>query len=154
MTWLDVIERLYPIVAGLLGVGLFEIVRFFWFAKSDKKGKDIENDGKEIDNKGKDLDNENKEIEALQKVIATIQKNYEELYNEFHAYKKEVNERVAFFKEKFDEIEKERDNFKLATMEANRCKLPATIDECPVVQFLRNMHNIDCGDCQNNKHND
>jgi hypothetical protein len=157
MTWLDIIERLYPIVAGLLGVGLFEIVKFLFFAKSDKKGKEIENDGKEIDNDGKEIDNigkqvanESKTIDNLIRIIHEVQENYRELKQDFSAYKEEVNNRIVFFKEKFDEIEKERDNFKLATMEANKCPLPAKIEDCPVIHFLRNLHS-ECSDCQHHK---
>ena len=82
-----------------------------------------------------------------------MRKNHNDLNDEFKSYKKEINERVAFFKEKFDEIEKERDNFKLATMEANRCTLPATINDCPVVKFLKHL-NQECTECSHNKHND
>lgn len=130
MTTTEIIVTILGALGGLGGISAF--IKAFFFVKQDGDSKTISN---------------------LVRIIEEMRKNHNALDNEFKSYKKEINERVAFFKEKFDEIEKERDNFKLATMEANRCKLPAKIEDCPVVQFLRRI-NQECTECKHNKHND
>lgn len=130
MTTTEIIVAILGSLGGLGGISAF--IKAFFFVKQDGDSKTINN---------------------LVSIIEEMRKNHNDLNTEFKNYKKEINERVAFFKEKFDEIEKERDNFKLATMEANRCKLPAKIEDCPVVKFLKHL-NTECTDCQHNKHND
>lgn len=131
MTTTEIIVTILGALGGLGGISAF--IKSFFFVKQDGDSKTISN---------------------LVSIIEEMRKNHNDLNDEFKSYKKEINERVAFFKEKFDEIEKERDNFKLATMEANRCKLPVTINDCPVVQFLQHL-NQECHDCSHNtKHND
>lgn len=130
MTTTEIIVAILGALGGLGGISAF--IKAFFFVKQDGDSKTINN---------------------LVSIIEEMRKNHNDLNDEFKNYKKEINERVAFFKEKFDEIEKERDNFKLATMEANRCKLPAKIEDCPVVKFLKHL-NTECTDCQHNKHND
>lgn len=130
MTTTEIIVTILGALGGLGGISAF--IKSFFFVKQDGDSKTISN---------------------LVSIIEEMRKNHNDLNDEFKSYKKEINERVAFFKEKFDEIEKERDNFKLATMEANRCKLPAKIEDCPVVQFLQHL-NKECHECSHNKHND
>lgn len=130
MTTTEIIVTILGALGGLGGISAF--IKSFFFVKQDGDSKTISN---------------------LVSIIEEMRKNHNDLNDEFKSYKKEINERVAFFKEKFDEIEKERDNYKLASMEANRCKLPAKIEDCPVVQFLQRL-NQECNDCQHNKHND
>lgn len=130
MTTTEIIVTILGALGGLGGISAF--IKSFFFVKQDGDSKTISN---------------------LVSIIEEMRKNHNDLNDEFKSYKKEINDRVAFFKEKFDEIEKERDNFKLATMEANRCKLPAKIEDCPVVQFLQRI-NQECHECSHNKHND
>lgn len=130
MTTTEIIVTILGALGGLGGISAF--IKAFFFVRQDGDSKTISN---------------------LVSIIDEMRKNHNDLNDEFKAYKKEINERVAFFKEKFDEIEKERDNFKLATMEANRCKLPAKIEDCPVVKFLKHL-NQECTECSHNKHND
>ena len=130
MTTTEIIVTILGALGGLGGISAF--IKSFFFVKQDGDSKTISN---------------------LVSIIEEMRKNHNDLNDEFKSYKKEINERVSFFKEKFDEIEKERDNFKLATMEANRCTLPATINDCPVVKFLKHL-NQECTECSHNKHND
>ncbi|MBO7224903.1 MAG: hypothetical protein J6V35_03240 [Bacteroidales bacterium] len=126
MMWYEIVIGIFGALGGLAGIGAF--IKAFFFVKQDKEAKTIDN---------------------LIKIIDEVKEEYKELKGEFHDYKVEVDKRVTFFKEKFDEIERERDNFKKATMEANRCTLPTTIEECPVVKFLANLEA--CQDCKKNK---
>ncbi len=126
MMWYEIVIGIFGALGGLAGIGAF--IKAFFFVKQDKEAKTIDN---------------------LIKIIDEVKDEYKELKEEFHDYKVEVDKRVTFFKEKFDEIERERDNFKKATMEANRCTLPTTIEDCPVVKFLTNLEA--CQDCKKNK---
>jgi len=126
MMWYEIVIGIFGALGGLAGIGAF--IKAFFFVKQDKEAKTIDN---------------------LIKIIDEVKDEYKELKEEFHDYKVEVDKRVKFFKEKFDEIERERDNFKKATMEANRCTLPTTIEDCPVVKFLTNLEA--CQDCKKNK---
>lgn len=126
MAWYEIVIGILGSVGGLAGIGAF--VKSFFFVKQDGEAKTIDN---------------------LIKIIDEVKKEYKELKVEFQNYKVEVDKRVTFFKEKFDELETERDNFYKATMEANRCTLPATIDDCPVVKYLKNLNN--CENCEHNK---
>lgn len=126
MTWYEILIGILGAVGGLAGVGAF--VKSFFFVKQDGEAKTIDN---------------------LKEIITEVREDYKSLKTEFKDYKVEVDERVAFFKKKFDEIEVEREKFYKAAMEANRCKLPATIDDCPVVKYLSNLEA--CNDCKQNK---
>ncbi len=128
MTTTEIIVTILGALGGLGGIGAF--IKTFFFVKQDGDSKSISN---------------------LISIIEEISKNHNVLNNEFRSYKKEINERVAFFKEKFDEMTKERDNFKLATFEANKCQLPAKIEDCPVVQFLRKLNEVECANCEHHK---
>lgn len=126
MEWYDILIGILGAVGGLAGVGAF--VKSFFFVKQDGEAKTIDN---------------------LKDIITEVREDYKSLKTEFKDYKVEVDERVAFFKKKFDEIEVEREKFYKAAMEANRCKLPTTIDDCPVVKYLSNFEA--CNDCKQNK---
>lgn len=126
MEWYEVVIGILGSVGGLAGVGAF--IKAFFFVRQDGEAKTIDN---------------------LTEIIKEVRVNYNELKTEFNEYKQEVDKRVTFFKEKFDKIEEERNNFYKATMEANRCTLPATIDDCPVVKYLKNLNH--CENCEHNK---
>lgn len=123
MMWYEVVIGILGAVGGLAGISAF--VKGFFFVRQDGEHKTIDN---------------------LTEIIKEVRVNYNELKVEFNAYKKEVDARVAFFKDKFDKLEEERNNFYKATMEANRCKLPTTIEDCPVVKYLNNFET--CNDCK------
>ena len=123
MMWYEILIGILGAVGGLAGIGAF--IKGFFFVRQDGEAKTIEN---------------------LTEIIKEVRVNYNELKAEFNEYKKEVDARVTFFKDKFDNLEEERDNFYKATMEANRCKLPATIEDCPVVKFLANLEA--CKECK------
>jgi septal ring factor EnvC (AmiA/AmiB activator) len=164
MTWLDVIERLYPIVAGLLGVGLFEVVKFLFFAKSDKKGKDIENKSKEIDNEGKAIDNESKEIGEYRKLIDTLQDSlikqseyYEKLIKaqiiRADEHEKRVYDKFAEVYKIINGLKAENENYKESIAEAYHCPYPNKVEDCPAISKWQLLTNS-CTECSHNKHND
>ena len=123
MMWYEIVIGILGAVGGLAGISAF--IKGFFFVRQDGEHKTIDN---------------------LTEIIKEVRVNYNELKGEFNAYKKEVDARVAFFKDKFDKLEEERNNLYKATMEANRCKLPATINDCPVVKYLNNFET--CNDCK------
>lgn len=164
MTWLDVADKVVAIVAGLLGVGLFEIVRFFWFAKSDKKGKDIENKGKEIDNESKTIDNEHKEIDEYRKIIDILQDSlikqseyYEKLIKaqiiRADEHEKRVYDKIAEVYKTINGLKAENENYKESIAEAYHCPYPNKVEDCPAISKLQLLTNS-CTECSHNKHND
>lgn len=164
MTWLDVADKVVAIVAGLLGVGLFEVVKFFFFAKSDKKGKDIENKGKEIDNEGKAIDNEHKEIDEYRKLIDTLQESlikqseyYEKLIKaqiiRADEHEKRVDNKFVEVYKRIEGLRAENKNYEQSFAEAYHCQYPDKVDDCPVISKWQLLTNS-CTDCQHNKHND
>ena len=84
MTTTEIIVTILGALGGLGGISAF--IKSFFFVKQDGDSKTISN---------------------LVSIIEEMRKNHNDLNDEFKSYKKEINERVAFFKEKFDEIEKE-----------------------------------------------
>lgn len=121
--WYEIVIGIFGAVGGLAGISAF--VKSFFFVKQDKEAKTIDN---------------------LKEIIAEVREDYKTLKTEFHDYKAEVDERVTMFKKKFEEIEEERDNFYKATMEANRCTLPVTIEDCPVIKYLNRL--AQCEKCK------
>lgn len=89
------------------------------------------------DKESKEISNEHAEIANLREFITIANENYDRLKTEFKEYKTEVDERITFFKMKFDKIEQENKVLNIATMQANRCKYPPKLEDCPVVQFLK-----------------
>lgn len=85
----------------------------------------------------KEISNEHAEIANLREFITIANENYDRLKTEFKEYKNEVDERIAFFKMKFDKMERENEALNIATMQANRCKFPPKLEDCPVIQFLK-----------------
>jgi len=121
MVWYEIVVTLLGSVGGLAGVAAF--VRSFLTIKQDRAEKDIHNEGAEIEN--------------LKKFIDIANNNYDRLDKQFHDYKKEVDERIAFFKGKFDKLEQEKEIAEAANMQANRCPFPPTLDDCPVIKYLK-----------------
>jgi hypothetical protein len=121
MVWYEIVVTLLGGFGGLAGVAAF--IKSFWMLRPDKESKEISNEHAEIAN--------------LREFITIANENYDRLKNEFIEYKKDVDVRIAFFKEKFEKLEQENAVFNMATMQANRCKFPPTLDDCPVWQFLQ-----------------
>lgn len=89
------------------------------------------------DKESKEISNEHAEIANLREFITIANENYDRLKAEFKEYKDEVDERITFFKMKFDKMEQENEALNIATMQANRCKYPPKLEDCPVIQFLK-----------------
>jgi hypothetical protein len=49
----------------------------------------------------------------------------------------------------FDKIEKEKDFMETANMQANRCPFPPSLDDCPVIKYLRHSP---CEECKHVNH--
>lgn len=157
MTWLDVADKVTAIVAGLLGVGLFEVFKFFFFAKSDKKGKDIENKGKEIDNESKEINEYRKLIDTCQDALIKQREYYEQFINSLIKRSEDRDKRVDDkFKEVFARFEELKTKNKIneeSVAEAYHCPYPDKVDDCPVISKLQLLTNS-CTECSHNKHND
>lgn len=100
---------------GLAGVTAF--IKAFFFVKQDGEAKTIDN---------------------LKSIIAEIREDNLTIKKEFRQYREDIDERVAFFKQKFAKLEEERNHLYDATSEAHRCTYPPTIEDCPVIKYLRN----------------
>lgn len=121
MVWYEIVVALLGAFGGLAGVAAF--IKSFWMLRPDKESKEISNEHAEIAN--------------LREFITIANENYDRLKTEFKEYKDEVDERITFFKMKFDKMEQENAALNIATMQANRCKFPPKLDDCPVIQFLK-----------------
>lgn len=121
MVWYEIVVTLLGSLGGLAGVAAF--IKSFWMLRPDKESKEI--------------NNEHAEIANLREFITIANENYDRLKAEFKEYKDEVDERITFFKMKFDKMEQENEALNIATMQANRCKYPPKLEDCPVIQFLK-----------------
>ena len=101
MVWYEIVVTLLGAFGGLAGVAAF--IKSFWMLKPEKNSKEISNEHAEIAN--------------LREFIAIANENYDRLKTEFKEYKEEVDGRIAFFKQKFDKMEQEKE-----LMEAATCK--------------------------------
>lgn len=121
MVWYEIVVALLGAFGGLAGVAAF--IKSFWMLRPDKESKEISNEHAEIAN--------------LREFITIANENYDRLKAEFKEYKDQVDERITFFKMKFDKMEQENEALNIATMQANRCKYPPKLEDCPVIQFLK-----------------
>lgn len=121
MVWYEIVVTLLGAFGGLAGVTAF--IRSFWMLKPEKNSKEISNEHAEIAN--------------LREFIAIANENYDRLKTEFKEYKDEVDGRIAFFKQKFDKMEQEKELMEAANMQANRCPFPPSLDDCPVIKYLK-----------------
>lgn len=121
MVWYEIVIALLGAFGGLAGVAAF--IKSFWMLKPEKNSKEISNEHAEIAN--------------LREFIAIANENYDRLKTEFKEYKDEVDGRIAFFKQKFDKMEQEKEIMEAANMQANRCPFPPTLDDCPVIKYLK-----------------
>lgn len=123
MVWYEIVVTLLGAFGGLAGVAAF--IKSFLTIKQDRQSKEI--------------DNEHAEIANLKEFIAIANENYDRLKTEFKEYKDEVDSRIAFFKQKFDKMEQEKELMEAANMQANRCPFPPSLDDCPVIKYLKHQ---------------
>jgi len=121
MVWYEIVVTLLGAFGGLAGVAAF--IKSFWMLKPEKNSKEISNEHAEIAN--------------LREFITIANENYDRLKTEFKEYKDEVDGRIAFFKQKFDKMEQEKELMEAANMQANRCPFPPSLDDCPVIKYLK-----------------
>ena len=132
MVWYEIVVALLGAFGGLAGVAAF--IKSFWMLKPEKDSKEISNEHAEIAN--------------LREFISIANENYDRLKTEFKEYKEEVDGRIAFFKQKFDKMEQEKALMEAANMQANRCPFPPSLDDCPVIKYLKSSP------CEGCKHPD
>lgn len=123
MVWYEIVVTLLGAFGGLAGVAAF--IKSFLTIKQDRQSKEI--------------DNEHAEIANLKEFITIANENYDRLKTEFKEYKDEVDNRIAFFKQKFDKMEQEKELMEAANMQANRCPFPPSLDDCPVIKYLKHQ---------------
>ena len=121
MVWYEIIVALLGAFGGLAGVAAF--IRSFWMLRPDKESKEISNEHAEIAN--------------LREFITIANENYDRLKTEFKEYKDDVDTRITFFKQKFDKMEQEKELMEAANMQANRCPFPPSLEDCPVIKYLK-----------------
>ena len=121
MVWYEIIVALLGAFGGLAGVAAF--IKSFWMLRPDKESKEISNEHAEIAN--------------LREFITIANENYDRLKTEFKEYKDEVDQRITFFKQKFDKMEQEKELMEAANMQANRCPFPPSLEDCPVIKYLK-----------------
>ena len=123
MVWYEIVVTLLGSLGGLAGVAAF--IKSFLTIKQDRQSKEI--------------DNEHAEIANLKEFITIANENYDRLKTEFKEYKDEVDNRITFFKQKFDKMEQEKELMEAANMQANRCPFPPSLDDCPVIKYLKHQ---------------
>lgn len=133
MVWYEIVVALLGAFGGLAGVAAF--IKSFWMLRPDKESKEISNEHAEIAN--------------LREFITIANENYDRLKTEFKEYKAEVDERITFFKMKFDKMEQEKEFMEAANMQANRCPFPPSLDDCPVIKYLKHSP---CEECKHVNH--
>ena len=121
MVWYEIVVYLLGSLGGLAGVAAF--IKSFWMLNPEKESKE--------------LSNQHAEIENLKSFIGIANENYDRLSKQFDKYHEQVDKRIAFFKEKFDKMEQEKNALEIATMQAYRCQFPPELNDCPVVKILK-----------------
>ena len=130
MEWYKILIEVVLGLGGLAGIGAF--IKIFLFVKQDKKSKEIENRGSEIEN--------------LHKIIGDYRDELEWFKNDMRQYKEDVDKRITFFKGQYQHLELRIDILNQAVSEAYRCTLPAKIEDCPVIQSLKQSKQ--CEECR------
>lgn len=129
MAWYEVIIALVGAFGGSAGIAAF--IKSFWMLRPDKESKEISNEHAEIAN--------------LREFITIANENYDRLKAEFKEYKDDVDARITFFKQKFDKMEQEKELMEAANMQANRCPFPPSLEDCPVIKYLKSSP---CNGCK------
>lgn len=133
MVWYEIVVTLLGAFGGLAGVAAF--IKSFWMLRPDRESKEISNDHAEIEN--------------LKEFIKIANENYDRLSTEFKDYHKRVDDRITFFKEKFEKLEQEKEALDIATMQAYRCQFPPELMDCPVLKLLKEAQS--CANCKHEK---
>lgn len=133
MVWYEIVVTLLGAFGGLAGVAAF--IKSFWMLRPDRESKEISNDHAEIEN--------------LKEFIKIANENYDRLSTEFKDYHKKVDDRITFFKEKFEKLEQEKEALDIATMQAYRCQFPPELMDCPVLKLLKEAQS--CANCKHEK---
>lgn len=87
------------------------------------------------------------EVEVLNKVIERLDTELKNKADEFEDYKKAVNKRVDEVKKDVLKEREENARFRIAIYQAYRCRLPAKLDDCPVIAALQADSCDDCAVC-------
>ena len=145
LSWIDIVV---PAGCSLIGA-LFGGGAIYW--KENKKAKQIDNKAHEIENVLKLAEVQQKTIEGLQKQLdenhSFHQKQLQELEERYEKRFEETDRRTTFFKDKYEKMEVRLDIQDHAIAAAYRCNLPAKIEDCPVIQSLKQSKK--CEECRN-----
>lgn len=87
------------------------------------------------------------EVEVLGKVIDRLDVELKNKSKEFEDYKSSVNKRVDEVKKDVLKEREENARFRIAIYQAYRCRLPAKLDDCPVIAALQADSCDDCAVC-------
>ena len=85
------------------------------------------------------------DIKNLHSIIEDERTEREALTNEYHQYRKFVDEKVASVKKDFEELKAENKKMIKAIYQAYRCKLPEKMHDCPVIKTFEDS--CRCEDC-------
>ncbi len=110
MDWTQIVIAI--IGTGVVSTGLNALI--------NRRERSSKTDGIDINNLVSIIEQERKEIEAKNK--------------EFDDYRKSVDERILMFKGKFAQIEEDNQRFLTAILQAYRCPLPQSLEDCPVLR--------------------
>ena len=85
------------------------------------------------------------DIKNLHSIIEDERIEREALTNEYHQYRKFVDEKVASVKKDFEELKVENKKMIKAIYQAYRCTLPEKLHDCPVIKTFEDS--CRCEDC-------
>lgn len=110
MEWYHILSIVLGAIGGIGGIsGGISI----YHAKSNKQSIDIDN---------------------LRDIIEEERTERKNLRAEYDGYKKSVDERIIMFKKEFADMKETNINYLKAIQRAYSCKLPAKIEDCPVIK--------------------
>ena len=89
------------------------------------------------------------DIKNLHSIIEDERTEREALTNEYHQYRKFVDEKVASVKNDFEELKAENKKMIKAIYQAYRCKLPEKMHDCPVIKSFEDS--CKCDECISDK---
>lgn len=89
------------------------------------------------------------DIKNLHSIIEDERTEREALTNEYHQYRRFVDEKVASVKKDFEELKAENKKMIKAIYQAYRCKLPEKMHDCPVIKSFEDS--CRCDECVNDR---
>lgn len=110
MDWTQIIIAI--IGTGVVSTGLNALI--------NRRERSSKTDGIDINNLVAIIEEERKEIENKNK--------------EFEEYKRSVDERIIMFKGEFAQLKEDNQRFLTAILQAYRCPLPQSLEDCPVLR--------------------